>query len=89
MAAELADVLYLGQKAGVVYWDQARRTGVFEYTRAFAEEGKELAPLRMPLRRAPFQFPGIHESFSGPTRAALRQSLPHHSERETDRSRFA
>lgn len=40
MAAELADVLYHGQKAGVVYWDKSRRTGVFEYTREFVADGK-------------------------------------------------
>lgn len=65
MPAELADVIYHGQKAGVVYWDKSRRTGVFEYTREFVSGGTDLAPLKMPLRGAPFQFPNIHESFAG------------------------
>ncbi|VGO14982.1 hypothetical protein PDESU_03562 [Pontiella desulfatans] len=65
MAETIADVLYQGQKAGVVYWDCARRIAVFQYTRGFINDGIELAPLMMPLREAPYQFPNLHESFSG------------------------
>lgn len=65
MADLLADVYYHGEKAAVVYWDSPRRTGVFEYLPEFMRRGLELAPLKMPLRAGPFQFPNIHESYSG------------------------
>ena len=66
MAAQtIADVLYRGDKAGVVYWDADRRVAVFQYTPEFIRRGIELAPLKMPLRKAPYQFPNLHESFSG------------------------
>ncbi|EDY80716.1 HipA-like N-terminal domain family [Verrucomicrobiia bacterium DG1235] len=65
MAASLADVFYHGKKAGVVFWDGARRVAVFEYTPDFIKNGVELAPLKMPLRAGPFQFPDLHESYSG------------------------
>ena len=61
----IADVLYQDAKAGVVYWDAARRRAVFQYTPEFIERGFELAPLKMPLRKAPYQFLNLHESFSG------------------------
>jgi serine/threonine-protein kinase HipA len=61
----IADVLYQGGKAGVVYWDDARRVAVFQYTPEFIDKGIELAPLKMPLRKAPYQFPNLHESFKG------------------------
>ena len=65
MAQLLADVLFGGEKAGVVYWDKERATGVFEYTPEFVSSGAPLAPLRMPLRTGPYQFPNAHESFLG------------------------
>ncbi len=65
MATSLANVFYQGSKAGVVFWDASRRYSVFEYTPEFVREGIELAPLRMPLRRGPFQFPNLHESYFG------------------------
>lgn len=60
-----ADVIYAGQKAGVVFWDAGRRTGVFEFTPEFVQAGVGLAPLMMPLRRRPYQFPNAHESYGG------------------------
>ncbi|MFH1499864.1 MAG: type II toxin-antitoxin system HipA family toxin [Verrucomicrobiota bacterium] len=65
MAAELADVLYAGDKVGVVFWDPTRRVAVFQYTPEFRAKGIELAPLRMPLRAAPYEFPNLHESYAG------------------------
>src|SRR4051812_14381529 len=75
MAYPFADVYYQGAKAGVAYWDAARRLGVFEYTRQFIDRGVELAPLMMPLRAGPFQFPNLHESFGG-LPGLLADSLP-------------
>ncbi len=61
----IADVVYRGDKAGVVYWDETRRVAVFQYTPEFVRRGLDLAPLKMPLREAPYQFPNLHDSFSG------------------------
>ncbi len=65
MAQLLADVLYGEAKVGVVYWDAPRGVAVFEYTPEFVGTGVELAPLKMPLRAAPYQFPNTHESYAG------------------------
>ena len=75
MAHPFADVYYQGVKAGVAYWDAARRLGVFEYTPKFARSGVELAPLMMPLRTGPYQFANLHESFGG-LPGLLADSLP-------------
>lgn len=65
MATSIANVFYQDAKAGVVFWDASRRFAVFEYTPEFVREGVELAPLKMPLRAGPFQFPNLHESYFG------------------------
>jgi len=75
MANPFADVYYEGVKAGVAYWDAARRLGIFEYTPKFVREGVELAPLMMPLREGPYQFANLHESFGG-LPGLLADSLP-------------
>ena len=75
MAHPFADVYYQGEKAGVAYWDAARRLGVFEYTPKFVRSGVELAPLMMPLRAGPWQFANLHESFGG-LPGLLADSLP-------------
>lgn len=75
MASPFADVYYEGVKAGVAYWDAARRLGVFEYTPKFVRSGVELAPLMMPLRAGPYQFANLHESFGG-LPGLLADSLP-------------
>jgi serine/threonine-protein kinase HipA len=75
MAHSFADVFYQGTKAGVTYWDADRRLAVFEYTPEFIKTGIELAPLKMPLRAGPYQFPNLHESFSG-LPGLLADSLP-------------
>ncbi len=75
MASPFADVYYQGVKAGVAYWDAARRLGAFEYTPKFVRSGVELAPLMMPLRAGPYQFANLHESFGG-LPGLLTDSLP-------------
>ncbi len=75
MANPFADVYYEGVKAGVAFWDAPRRVGIFEYTPKFVREGVELAPLMMPLRAGPYQFPNLHESFGG-LPGLLADSLP-------------
>ncbi len=75
MANVFADVFFEGQKAGVAFWDAPRRVAVFEYTPEFVRTGIELAPLQMPLRAGPYQFPNLHESFGG-LPGLLADSLP-------------
>jgi serine/threonine-protein kinase HipA len=65
MATSIADVFYHGSKIGAVFWDADRRFSVFEYTPEFVRSGIQLAPLKMPLRPTPYQFPNLHESYSG------------------------
>jgi len=75
MAHPFVDVYYQGIKAGVAYWDAARRLAAFEYTPKFVRSGVELAPLMMPLRTGPYQFANLHESFGG-LPGLLADSLP-------------
>lgn len=62
---QLADVLYHDAKVAAVFWDAERRVAVFEYTPEWIASGIELAPLQLPLRKGPRQFPQLHASFSG------------------------
>jgi serine/threonine-protein kinase HipA len=75
MAIQLADVFYLNTKVGVVFWDAPRHVAVFEYTPEFIATDTELAPLHMPLRAAPYQFPNLHDSYMG-LPGLLAESLP-------------
>ncbi len=75
MQTDLADVLYQEQKVGVIFWDAPRRVAVFEYTPEFIASGLELAPLQMPLRNQPYQFPRLHDSYAG-LPGLLADSLP-------------
>lgn len=75
MAHSFVDVYFQGAKAGVAFWDEARRLAAFEYTPKFVGGGVELAPLKMPLRRGPYQFANLHESFGG-LPGLLADSLP-------------
>ncbi len=61
-----ANVLLWGRRIGAVSWDEARALGVFQYDPAFVNAGIEVAPLTMPAREAPFEFPALNkESFKG------------------------
>lgn len=75
MAHVFADVFFEDRKAGVAFWDVPRRVAVFEYTPEFVRTGIELAPLQMPLRAGPYQFPNLPESFGG-LPGLLADSLP-------------
>ena len=65
MASSIADVFYQGAMIDAVFWDADRHFSVFEYTPDFIRSGVELAPLKMPLRPGPYQFPNLHESYFG------------------------
>ncbi len=73
---ETARVLLWGSDIGAVTWLNDRGIGVFQYTPEFARSGIELAPLMMPLRITPYEFPALaSESFSG-LPGMLADSLP-------------
>ena len=47
-------------------WDEARSLGVFQYDPDFVGAGIEVAPLKMPAREAPYEYPALRrETFKG------------------------
>ena len=71
-----AKVLLWGRRIGAVSWDETRALGVFQYDPAFVNAGIEVAPLTMPAREAPFEFPALNrESFEG-LAGMLADALP-------------
>ena len=48
-----------GTTIGAVTWMAERRLGVFQYNPDFLQSGIEVSPLMMPLREAPYEFPGL------------------------------
>ncbi len=61
-----ANILLWGRRIGAVSWDKTRALGVFQYDPDFVSAGIEVAPLTMPAREAPFEFPALNrESFKG------------------------
>jgi len=71
-----ARVLLWGRDIGAVSWLDSREIGVFQYVPEFAESGIEVAPLTMPLRLEPYEFPGLpREAFRG-LPGFLADSLP-------------
>ncbi len=61
-----ASVVLWGRRIGAVSWDEARSLGVFQYDPAFVGAGIEVAPLKMPVREAPYEFPALQkETFKG------------------------
>ena len=61
-----ANVILWGRRIGAVSWDETRSLGVFQYDPAFVGAGIEVAPLMMPAREAPFEFPALNrETFKG------------------------
>ena len=61
-----ANVILWGRRIGAVSWDETRSLGVFQYDPAFVGAGIDVAPLKMPAREAPYEFPALNrESFRG------------------------
>ncbi|MVO17990.1 type II toxin-antitoxin system HipA family toxin [Rhodobacteraceae bacterium CY05] len=61
-----ASVVLWGRRIGAVSWDQARSLGVFQYDPEFVGAGIEVAPLKMPVREAPYEFSALgKETFKG------------------------
>ena len=61
-----ARVILWGREIGAVSWLEDREIGVFQYAPEFVSSGIEVAPLMMPLREAPYEFPGLpRDAFKG------------------------
>lgn len=61
-----ATVKIWGRRIGAVSWDDARALGVFQFDPKFVGAGIEVAPLTMPVRDAPYEFPALRrETFMG------------------------
>jgi serine/threonine-protein kinase HipA len=71
-----AEVWLWGRRIGAVVWDGTKDIGVFEYDRHFLTSGIEVAPLTLPLRSGPFDFPALpRDTFKG-LPGLLSDSLP-------------
>ena len=71
-----AEVRLWGRQIGAVTWLDDREIGVFQYAPEFAGSGIQVAPLTMPLREAPYEFPALRrETFRG-LPGMLADSLP-------------
>ena len=71
-----ARVILWGSDIGAVTWLEDRELAVFQYTPEFAGSGIEVAPLTMPLRETPYEFPALaRETFYG-LPGLLADSLP-------------
>jgi serine/threonine-protein kinase HipA len=74
--SENAEVRLWGRTIGAVSVEPGERTAVFQYAPDFATSGIEIAPLKMPLRAAPYSFPELsYRSFKG-LPGLLADSLP-------------
>ena len=72
----LGEVRLWGAVIGNVAWDDNRDIGVFEYTSDYLDSGVELAPLKMPLKEGPYDFPSLNrQTFKG-LPGMLADSLP-------------
>ena len=61
-----ASVMLWGRRIGAVSWDRARAVAVFQYAPEFVGAGIEVAPLTMPARETPYEFPALNrETFRG------------------------
>ena len=73
---DTARVILWGSDIGAVTWVEDRALGVFQYTSRFARSGIQPAPLMMPLREFPYEFPALaRETFRG-LPGLLADSLP-------------
>lgn len=65
-----------GRDIGAVSWLPERELGVFQYAPEFVGSGIEVAPLMMPLREAPYEFPALPRAAFKGLPGLLADSLP-------------
>ncbi|MBA3979896.1 MAG: toxin HipA [Alcanivorax sp.] len=76
MSVEVAKVMLWGAEVGVVAWDSEASLADFQYAPGFIERGIEIAPLKMPLRKAPFRFSALNRDTFHGLPGLLADSLP-------------
>lgn len=71
-----ASVNLWGRQIGAISWLDDREIGVFQYSPEFVDSNIQVAPLMMPLRITPYEFPALsRETFRG-LPGMLADSLP-------------
>ncbi len=74
--ATLAEIRLWGTRIGAVAWPDGGRVATFQYDRDFVASGIRVAPLHLPLRLEPYEFPALNpDSFRG-LPGLLADSLP-------------
>ena len=71
-----ANVVLWGTRIGAVSWDETRSLGVFQYDPAFVDAPIEVAPLKMPAREAPYEFPALNKETFRCLPGMLADALP-------------
>ncbi len=76
MVTTSARVILWGKQIGAISWLEDREIGVFQYDPEFQRSGIQVAPLLMPLREFPYEFPALaKETFKG-LPGLLADSIP-------------
>ena len=73
---DVVEVLAWGERVGAVALDRGTGWYAFAYTSAWIDGGIELAPLHMPLRPEPYQFPELSRTTFFGLPALLADALP-------------
>jgi serine/threonine-protein kinase HipA len=71
-----AQITLWGSVIGAVSWLDDRNVGIFQYDPLFAESAIELSPLKMPLKKAPYQFNALAWNTFRGLPGLLADSLP-------------
>ena len=71
-----ANVMLWGRRIGAVSWDESRAIGVFQYDPDFVGAGVEVAPLMMPVRETPYEFPTLNRDSFMRLPGMLADALP-------------
>ena len=71
-----ANVMLWGRRIGAVSWDETRSLAVFQYDPAFVGAGIDVAPLKMPAREAPYEFPALNRGTFRGLPGMLADALP-------------
>jgi serine/threonine-protein kinase HipA len=71
-----ARVVLWGRTIGAVTWLEDREIGVFQYAPDFVNSGIQLAPLMMPLKEFPYEFPTLARDTYKGLPGLVADSLP-------------
>jgi serine/threonine-protein kinase HipA len=73
---QIAEVRLWGKLVGALAFDEARGVGIFEYTKAWRDNGIQISPLHLPLSDRKYQFPELNRATYKGLPAAFADSLP-------------